>query len=297
MRKLLMASIAALMMAAVAIGVNGPAHPMHASGKTITIGNIGWDEDIAVSNLTKVLLEQDLGYSNVKLPLADVGILFEGVASGDLQAFQDVWMPNHALYLNRAKAHVQMLNPWFVGVTKFSMAAPSYMHIKSISQINSSGAKEIYGIEPGAVITDKIRKNVIPEYHIKAQFLPSSTPAMLATVARAYKAHQPFIFIAWSPHWMNHVYNFNYLSDPKGALGALTHPSRVSSIVHKGLNKTDPEAYTLIKSLRLTAEQVNAIEFDIKKAGTSDPTQGVKVWLAKNKNVVMPWVNAAKKAK
>jgi glycine betaine/proline transport system substrate-binding protein len=36
-----------------------------AGGKELTLGYIGWDENVAVSNLTKVLLEEDLGYEKV----------------------------------------------------------------------------------------------------------------------------------------------------------------------------------------------------------------------------------------
>jgi glycine betaine/proline transport system substrate-binding protein len=265
-----------------------------ASARTLTLGDIGWDENIANANLTKLLLEDDLGYSTVRLQLADVGILFEGVARGDLAAFEDVWMPNHTAYLNRVKDSVELLPPWYEGTTKFSMAVPSYMHVTSITQLNSTNAKVIYGIEPGAVITTKIRDNVIPEYHLKQQFLPSSTPAMLAQVAKAYKAREAFVFIAWSPHWMNAKYNITYLADPKGALGNLTKPSRLSTIVHKGLKESDPVAYTLLRSMRLTAKQVNDMELEINRA--SDPLKGVQTWLHANQAVVQPWVQAAKKA-
>jgi glycine betaine/proline transport system substrate-binding protein len=262
--------------------------------RSITLGIIGWDEDTAISTLTKILLVEDLGYTSVRETLADVGILFEGVGAGDLAAFQDVWMPNHTAYYNRVKNEVEMLPPWFIGTTKFSMAVPSYMHITSIAQLNATKAKVIYGIEPGAVITDRIEKYVLPEYRLKQTFLPSSTAAMLAEVARAYKTKEPFVFIAWSPHWMNYKYDITYLSDPKGALGNLTKPSRLTTIVHKGLKQSDPVAYTLMRSIQLTAEQVNQMEFEINKAG--DPQKGVRAWLQRNREVTQPWVNAAKKA-
>ncbi|GAC1323065.1 MAG: glycine betaine ABC transporter substrate-binding protein [Chloroflexota bacterium] len=272
------------------------AAPRLTSGKTLTLGNIGWDENLVDSNLTKILLEQDLGYSSVQLKLADVGLLFEGVAKGDLAAFQDVWMPNHAAFLAKVKSSVELLHPWFVGKTKFSLAAPSYMHVTSIDQLNSTKATEIYGIEPGAAITPKIKDNVLPMYHLKMKFLPSSTAAMLAQVAKAYKAREPFVFVAWSPHWMNQKYKFNYLADPKGALGTLTKPSRVTAIVHKGLKQSDPVAYTLIKSIKLTEKQVNEIELLTYKIG-GDYAKGVQNWIKANRGVVRPWVDAAKKAK
>ena len=50
----------------------------------------------------------ELGYDvQIKGPL-DVGPLFQGVASGDLHAFQDVWMPNHKVYLNKPQIEPQV---------------------------------------------------------------------------------------------------------------------------------------------------------------------------------------------
>src|SRR3712207_8618335 len=37
------------------------------SGGTLTLGNIGWQENVAVANLTKVVLEEDLDYDEVEL--------------------------------------------------------------------------------------------------------------------------------------------------------------------------------------------------------------------------------------
>ena len=46
--------------------------------KTLTLGYIGWTENIAVANLTKVVMGDDLGYDvQMKGPL-DVGPLFQG---------------------------------------------------------------------------------------------------------------------------------------------------------------------------------------------------------------------------
>ncbi|MDP9481350.1 MAG: glycine/betaine ABC transporter, partial [Actinomycetota bacterium] len=73
-------------------GCGGGGGGSGSANKTLTLGNIGWAENLAVSNLTKVIFEEDLGYEEVELKLLDVGPLFQGVASGDLHAFQDVWM-------------------------------------------------------------------------------------------------------------------------------------------------------------------------------------------------------------
>ena len=70
-----------------------------AAGKTINIGNIGWDEDVAVNNVVQVLLQDKYGYT-VNQKLADAGILYQGVASGSLDAFLDTWATKRLLKRN-----------------------------------------------------------------------------------------------------------------------------------------------------------------------------------------------------
>ena len=72
------------------------------ASKTLTLGSIGWTENVAVSTLTLVMRWRPHDVQ-IKGPL-DVGPLYQGVASGDLHAFQDVWMPNHKVYLNKPRS-------------------------------------------------------------------------------------------------------------------------------------------------------------------------------------------------
>lgn len=265
------------------------------ASKTLTLGNIGWTENEALANLTKVVLEGELGYESVELQVAQIGIVFEGVGSGEIHAFQDVWMPNHKSYLNEVENDVEHLDPWFEGSTKYSMAAPSYMGINSIDQINSTNAKEIIGIEAGLPMTEAIEKKAIPQYNLKTEQVISGTAGMLAEVERRIKDKEEFIFVAWSPHWMNQVYDFTYLEDPKGALGSLTRPSKLSSIVNEDLADDDPTAYAFLNSLRMDEEQLNTLENEIRNAG-DDPVKGSEAWFKSNKSVVQPAIDAAKQA-
>src|SRR3712207_5824860 len=95
------------------------------------------------------------------------------------------------------------LDPWYEGETTFGLAVPSYMEgVNSIADLNGSGATRIIGIEPGAVISEKIEKNVIPDYNLNLEHEPSSTAAMLAEVERLYNDKEPFVFPPWCPHPM-----------------------------------------------------------------------------------------------
>jgi len=267
--------------------------------KSLTLGSIGWTENIAVSNLTKVALGDEMGYDvQLKGPL-DLGPMFQGLASGDLNAFQDVWLPNHETYLNKPqiKPQVEVLDSWYEGTTKFGITVLSYMKgITSIEDLPKAGTKEITGIEPGAAFMPVIENKVIPAYNLDMKLVTSSTAGMLAELQKKSSAHEPIVFTVLSPHWMNLKYDIVYLDDPKNAQGAFDDPSKITCAVNKDLASDDPAAYAFLNSISLDEDQVNEIEAEMNEAGTGNEEKGVENWYKKNRDVVKPWVDAAKKA-
>jgi glycine betaine/proline transport system substrate-binding protein len=266
-------------------------------GKELTIGYIEWDENVAVSTLTKVLLEEELGYNRVELQRTDEAVVkqvYQGVADGDLDAFQDVWLPNQKKYLREVRNDVEHLDPWFEGKTAQGIAVPYYMDVYSLPELDKAGTDMIIGIEPGSAFHPQIKNEVIPGYDLDMKLVESSTPAMLSELEKAYEMREPIVFFGWSPHWMNARYDFRYLKDPKDLLGGFNDSAQISSIVNDGLPEEDPTAYAFLKAISLNEEQVNQMEADINEA--ADPEKGVKAWLEDNRDVVQPWIDAAKKA-
>ena len=265
-------------------------------GKVLTLANIGWDENVAVSNLTKVVLEEDLGYERVDIDTSDkLGSTYSGVASGDLDAFQDVWLPNQKAFLDEVAGDVEHLDPWFLGETKQGMAVPAYMDVRSIDQLNGTDAQLIYGIEPSSVMMDKVSGQVIPAYSLKQQLVEGPTAGMLYAVERLYATREDFVFLAWSPHWMNERYDIRYLDDPKDAMGPTNNLATCSTIVREGLRERDPVAYAFMDALKLTEGQIEGLEVAINKEGS--PLVGARRWVSENREVVQPWIEAAKKAR
>jgi glycine betaine/proline transport system substrate-binding protein len=311
--KRLLALMSALVVALLVVaGCGGGGASSSSSGGTLTLGSIGWQEDVAVANLTKVVLEEDLDYDEVELKTLDVGLLFEGVAGGDLDAFQDVWMPNHEQLLSEVENDVEHLDPWYEGTTSFGLAVPSYMKgVNSIADLNQSGATRIIGIEPGAVISTKIEDHVIPEYNLTLEHEPSSTAAMLAEVEGLYKDKEPFVFPPWCPNpmcgevsgwdaWggtkdLGGMFDFRYLEDPKNSQGNLDEPAKISAIVNEDLADDEPVAYAFINNLRLSDKELISLENEITAAG-DNPAKGVQAWLEENRDVVKPAIDAAKQA-
>jgi glycine betaine/proline transport system substrate-binding protein len=262
----------------------------------ITLVYLTWDENIAVSNLTKVLLEEELGYENVELKRAsNVGPVYEMLSNARADAFQDTWMPNQKEELEKVQDEVELLDPWFKGTTRFSVATPGYMNLSSIGQLNDTGARHIIGIESESRMMQKLPQDVIPAYGLKQQLIQADTEAMLAEVEKRYRAREEFAFVAWEPHWMNETYDLDYLEDPKGALGSLTEPSDVSTLVRKGFAEDDPTAYAFMDRLELTEAQVTGLQTEIEEVG--DPIEGANIWIEDNREVVEPWVEAAEKTR
>jgi glycine betaine/proline transport system substrate-binding protein len=300
--KRLLALMSALVVAILVVAGCGAGGGSSSSGGTLTLGELaGWPEDAAVDGLTKVVLEEDLGYDEVKIELLDVGLLFEGVAGGDLDAYQDVWLPNHKKLLAEVKNDVVHLDPWYTGRTTFGLAVPNYMSdVKSIADLNQSGATEIIGIEPGAVISEQVPKHVIPEYNLNLEYKPSSTAAMLAEVERLYNDKEPFVFPPWCPSTHCNAYDYHYLKDPKNAMGNLDYgpqsdtSASISSIVNEDLPDDDPVAYAFMSNLRLNEDELVSLEKEIT-AADDNALKGAKAWLKENKDVVEPAIDAAKK--
>jgi glycine betaine/proline transport system substrate-binding protein len=288
----LLAAILALVLGALALTGCGSL----GQNKGLLLANIGWDENVAVSNLTKVLLEDELGYESVEIRTQDdLDATYRDVASGEVDAFQDVWLPNQEALLDQVAEDVEHLDPWFLGKTKQGMAVPAYMDVRSIDQLNGTDAQFILGIEPSSVMMQEVGQEVIPAYGLEQKLVTAPTAGMLDEVERLYTSRDEFVFLAWSPHWMNQRYKIRYLEDPKDAMGPTNDPAECSTIVRGGLREGDPVAYAFMDALELTEVQINGLEYMINQE--DDPLAGARRWASENREVVRPWIEAARKTR
>lgn len=172
--------------------------------------------------------------------------------------------------------------------------------LETIGDLRSVGPGVITGTEPGAVLMEKIGASAVPEYGLDFSLVEAPTPAMLAELQKAYSMEEPFVFVAWSPHWMNQEYGFRYLEDPKNALGTADDPQALHTVAREGFAEDDPVAHALISSMRLDETQVGSLEVCINRAAERDEEAeaGVRDWLreSENRTAVEPWVEAARRA-
>ncbi|HEX8260497.1 MAG TPA: glycine betaine ABC transporter substrate-binding protein [Rubrobacteraceae bacterium] len=293
--KKLLAVILALVVGAVVSGCGGGGGGGgSAESRSLNLGvATGWDEAAVIANLSKIVMEEDLGYGEVRLQELELGPVIQGVASGDLDAYQDIWLPNHQGQIDEVENDIVQLDPWYDGTTEFGIAVPTYMtNVNAIPDLNQTDITQILGIEPGAIISERIPESVIPTYGLEQEYVQSSTPSMLSQVEELSDNQEEFAFVAWRPHWMNQRYDFKYLEDPEDGLTDLNDGATILSIVNEDLPDDDPVAYAFLDAITLTEDQVNEIE----NINPNDYAESARTWLEDNRDVVQPWVDAAREA-
>lgn len=265
-------------------------------GGDLTVGYIEWDENVAVSNVMKILLEEELGYDNAELQLADVGPLFQGVSDGSIDAFLDVWLPGtHEQYWEQHEDGVVDLGVWYEGEADLGIAVPEYVEAQSIEDLAGSDefGNQIVGIEPGSGIMSTVADDAIPEYGLDDyDLVDSSTPAMLAELESAIDSEEPVAVTAWQPHWMFTAYDIRYLEDPEGAMGGA---EELSSIAREGLEEEEPVAFALLDTYTLTEEELGDLNLMVHQEADS-PEEGAQQWIDENEDVIQPWLDAAQDA-
>ncbi|MGH3505080.1 MAG: glycine betaine ABC transporter substrate-binding protein [Nocardioidaceae bacterium] len=264
------------------------------SSKTITIGQISWTEDLAVTAVWKRILEKK-GYT-VHTKLLDSGPLFTGIANGDLDAWFDVWLPNGSgSYWKKFKDKVHDVGVWY-SPADLGIAVPDYVDAQSLADLGRDASEfdgTIVGIEASAGEMVILKNRVMPAYKLKkhgVKLTPSSTPAMLGSLKTAIQKHEPVAVVMWHPHWAFNKYNIRYLKDPKHAWG---EPDKLHTITSKDFASSHPKVERWFKNFHLTAKQLQGLEGMRQKAGDSNAaqTKATAKWVQQNKAVWKKWVS------
>ena len=288
-RRVLAAAAGVLTLGLVAAGCgssdSGSSGGGGSTNKTITIGWIPWDEDIAATHLWKQVLEKK-GYK-VNLTQLDVGPLYSGMAQGDPDLFLDGWLPiTHADYWKQYKSNLEDVHVWY-DHAKLTIAVPNYSPMNSLSDLKGQASRydgKITGIEASAGLSRVTKNDVIPGYNLDGYTLQtSSTPAMLAQLQKSIKAHQPIVVTLWRPHWAYSAYPIKDLKDPKGKLGKA---EQIHAIGRADFSKDFPQVSKWLKGFQMNDQQLGSLENYINNKYKGDTTKAVKAWMKDNPDFV-----------
>ncbi|GAA2265544.1 ABC transporter permease/substrate binding protein [Streptomyces atrovirens] len=246
-----------------------------------------WDEDIAVTYLWKNVLERR-GYT-LNLKQMEVGPVYTGLASGDLDLNFDAWLPYaQKNYWDKSKDDLTDLGTWYEP-TSLEIAVPSY--VKDVESLEDLKGKadlfdgRIIGIEPGTGEMQLLKNEVMPGYGLEDEYevVDGSTPAMLAELKRALAKKEPIAVTLWSPHWAYSEYELTKLKDPKKAFG---EGNTIRTIASKKFPEQYPELTKWIKGWHMSEDELGSLEAEIKNRGQGHEEEAVAAWLKEHPDMV-----------
>ncbi|MGC3001809.1 ABC transporter permease/substrate binding protein [Streptomyces sp. G35A] len=265
----------------------GPGSTPAEAKRPLDVAWFPWDEDVAVTYLWKNVLERR-GY-RLNLKQMDVGPVYTGLASGDLDLNFDAWLP-HAQknYWEQSKDELTDLGSWYAP-TSLELAVPSYVEgVKSLEDLKGKGGRfggRIIGIEPGTGEMDLLKTKVLPGYGLDDEYevVDGSTPAMLAELRRAYAKKEPIAVTLWSPHWAYSEYGLTKLKDGKKLFG---EGNSIHTIASGQFPEQYPRLTRWIKNFRMTEDELGTLEQEIKDRGQGHEEEAVAAWLKEHPGMV-----------
>jgi glycine betaine/proline transport system substrate-binding protein len=218
--------------------------PTSMARRPLRIGWTAWADAEWVTRLVARLVEERVDQP-VELVMADVGLQYQGLASGDLDVMLMAWLPvTHADYYDRVSGRVIDLGPIYTGA-RLGWAVPDYVprgELGSIADLRKDSVRErlnahVVGIDPGSGLMRASRR-VLQAYGLKRwSLMASSSAGMVAELDRAIRQQEWVVVTAWNPHWIFARYELRYLDDPLGVLG---RSERVHALAREGFDADFP---------------------------------------------------------
>ena len=259
----------------------------HASAKEVSIGYVdGWSDSVATTNVAAEVIRQKLGY-DVKLQAVATGIMWQGVATGKLDAMMSAWLPvTHGEYWTKNKDNVVDYGPNFKDA-KIGLIVPDYVKANSLADLKTDDSfkHKIVGIDAGSGVMLKTDQ-AIKDYDLSGYKLQASSgAAMTAELGRAYAKQQSIAVTGWVPHWMFAKWKLKFLEDPKGVYGAA---ETVNSIGSKELATKAPEVAEFLKKFSWQSkDEIGEVMLAIQEG--AKPEAAAKDWVAKHPDRVKEW--------
>jgi glycine betaine/proline transport system substrate-binding protein len=259
-----------------------------AAAKEVTIGYVdGWSDSVATTHVAAEVIKQKLGY-DVKLQAVATGIMWQGVATGKLDAMLSAWLPvTHGEYWTKNQDKVVDYGPNFKDA-KIGLIVPEYVKAKTIEDLKTDDTfkNRIVGIDAGSGVMLKTEQ-AIKDYGLSNYKLQASSGAgMIAELTRAENAQQSIAVTGWVPHWMFAKWKLRFLEDSKGVYGAA---ETVNSVGSKGLDKKAPEVAAFLKKFQWSSkDEIGEVMLAIQDG--AKPDAAAKDWVAKHPERVAEWV-------
>jgi glycine betaine/proline transport system substrate-binding protein len=255
--------------------------------KVIKVGLVNWADCIAMTNVVRVILEEEYGYT-VETSYADVAVIFSSIAQGDYDLYTDMWLPvTHKTYMDEYGENLVKISTTFEGA-RIGLVVPSYVTIDSITELNDHKQKfdeQIVGIDTGAGIM-KTTNKAIEEYGLDLELKASSGPVMTAALKEAIDKDEWVVVTGWKPHWKFARWDLKFLDDPQKLYGEIENTYAVG---HTGFQDEFPEVTAFLENFLLTDKQLGEVIGLIADSEDKEAYQVAKEWVHDHPELVEEW--------
>ena len=255
--------------------------------KKIRVGIVNWTDSIAMSNIVRVILEEELGYT-VETTYADIAVIFSSIAQKDYDLYVDAWLPvTHKTYMEEYGEDLEKISQTFQGA-RIGLVVPEYVEIDSIAELNANKEKfdgDIVGIDTGAGIM-KTTNTAIEEYGLDLDLKASSGPVMTATLKGAIEEKKWVVVTGWKPHWKFARWDLKFLEDPKQIYGEVEN---TWAVAHTDFREDFPDVTKFLENFMLTDQQLGTV-MGMMNDSDKEAYEVAKEWVHNNPDAVQEWV-------
>lgn len=256
------------------------------NSKTIDIGQINWAENIAVTNMWKVILEER-GY-DVEFHVLDIGTTMEALANDELDVGLEIWLPiQDASYLENFQDKVAFSDETWYDNAKVGLVVPDYVDIDSIEELNDNAElfdHSIVGFEPGAG-TMEVTEDLVDIYDLDLELMPSSEPAMITEIQKAIENEEAIVAPLWSPHRVFSELDIKYLEDPKEVYG---DAEKIHHATRNDFANDFPDVDKWFKNWKMDDDEIGSLMSAVAEADNEEA--GAAKWVEENEDLIAEWL-------
>jgi len=264
--------------------------------QTVRLADIGWTDVTATTALFGHLVHE-LGYQP-RITVLSLPVTYASLKNRDIDVFLGNWMPSQeADRRSFVEDHsVDVIRANLEGA-KYTLAVPAYAQaaglkdFADIARFKTELKSSLYGIEPGndgnRLVLKLIEENQFGLGDFK--LVESSEQGMLAEVERAFRAHEPIVFLAWDPHPMNMRFDLRYLTGGDATFGPNFGGAAVYTNVRAGYATACPNLGRLLQNLSFTPRGESELMGAILDQHQT-PDDAAAAWLEKHPKVLDGWL-------
>lgn len=255
--------------------------------KTVRILYADWAGTMSLTFLTKVILEERLGYK-VILTKDNASNIYASLSRGEYDFFMGAWLPEtHQRYLQHYSDKIVVAGPNYRGA-QTGLAVPDYVPVNCITELDEHKDlfnNTIYGIEKSAgIMNNTVEAKRV--YGLGFNLDYSNEKTMTALIDSAVHHREWILVTGWRPHWMFEKFNLKFLSDPENVFGST---ETINTVTRKDFRQTNPYLYRVLKKINLNQMQMESLIKDIRYI-PADPEKAAKSWMEKNLDLVESWI-------